>query len=102
MTRKLKSKKYLSDKTNQNLMDNGLILEVENLANSSKDIPSLENNITNFKKFHSLKDPTNFCWVLVILNQKLFSFEPIYEEELQQNRMLKKVMNCLKNYSSWD
>ena len=46
---------YSSDNTNQNLIDNNLILEVENLADSSKDIPSLENNITNFKKFHSLK-----------------------------------------------
>ena len=67
-------------------MDNDLILEVENLANSSKDIPSLENNITNFKKFHSLKGSNKL--LLGAGNSKsktLFISEPpSYEEELQQ------------------
>jgi len=79
-------KKHLSDKTNQNLMDNGLILEVENLANSSKDIPSLENNITNFKKFHSLKGSNKLLMGAGNSKSKtLFISEPpSYEEELQQ------------------
>ena len=61
-------------------------MEVENLANSSKDIPSLENNITNFKKFHSLKGSNKL--LLGAGNSKsktLFISEPpSYEEELQQ------------------
>jgi len=77
---------HLSDNTNQNLIDNDLILEVENLADSSKDIPSLENNITNFKKFHSLKGSNKL--LLGAGNSKsktLFISEPpSYEEELQQ------------------
>ena len=77
---------YSSDNTNQNLIDNNLILEVENLADSSKDIPSLENNITNFKKFHSLKGSNKL--LLGAGNSKsktLFISEPpSYEEELQQ------------------
>ena len=77
---------HSSDNTNQNLIDNDLILEVENLADSSKDIPSLENNITNFKKFHSLKGSNKL--LLGVGNSKsktLFISEPpSYEEELQQ------------------
>ena len=85
-------KKHLSDKTNQNLMDNGLILEVENLANSSKDIPSLENNITNFKKFHSLKGSNKLLFGAGNSKSKtLFISEPpSYEEELQQKPYVKE------------
>ena len=97
-------KKHLSDKTNQNLMDNELILEVENLADSSKDIPSLENNITNFKKFHSLKGSNKL--LLGAGNSKsktLFISEPpSYEEELQQkpyveesNELFEKIIESM-------
>ena len=97
-------KNHLSDKTNQNLMDNNLILEVENLANSSKDIPSLENNITNFKKFHSLKGSNKL--LLGAGNSKsktLFISEPpSYEEELQQkpyveesNELFEKIIESM-------
>ena len=85
-------------------MDNGLILEVENLANSSKDIPSLENNITNFKKFHSLKGSNKL--LLGAGNSKsktLFISEPpSYEEELQQkpyveesNELFEKIIESM-------
>ena len=84
---KIENQQYhLSDKTNQNLIYNDLILEVENLADSSKDIPSLENNITNFKKFHSLKGSNKLLLGAGNAKSKtLFISEPpSYEEELQQ------------------
>ena len=95
---------HSSDNTNQNLIDNDLILEVENLANSSKDIPSLENNITNFKKFHSLKGSNKL--LLGAGNSKsktLFISEPpSYEEELQQkpyveesNELFEKIIESM-------
>ena len=95
---------HLSDRTNQNLTDNDLMLEVENLADSSKDIPSLENNITNFKKFHSLKGSNKL--LLGAGNSKsktLFISEPpSYEEELQQkpyveesNELFEKIIESM-------
>ena len=95
---------HSSDNTNQNLIDNDLILEVENLADSSKDIPSLENNITNFKKFHSLKGSNKL--LLGAGNSKsktLFISEPpSYEEELQQkpyveesNELFEKIIESM-------
>jgi len=91
--KKIENQQYhLSDKTNQNLMDNDLILEVENLANSSKDIPSLENNITNFKKFHSLKGSNKLLFSAGNSKSKtLFISEPpSYEEELHQKPYVKE------------
>ena len=95
---------HLSDKTTQIFMDNDLILEVENLADLSKDIPSLENNITNFKKFHSLKGSNKL--LLGTGNSKsktLFISEPpSYEEELQQkpyveesNELFEKIIESM-------
>ena len=95
---------HSSDNKNQNLIDNDLILEVENLADSSKDIPSLENNITNFKKFHSLKGSNKL--LLGAGNSKsktLFISEPpSYEEELQQkpyveesNELFEKIIESM-------
>ena len=89
---------------NQNLMDNDLILEVENLADSSKDIPSLENNITNFKKFHSLKGSNKLLFGAGNSKSKtLFISEPpSYEEELQQkpyveesNELFEKIIESM-------
>ena len=103
--KKIINQQYHSlDNTNQNLIDNDLILEVENLANSSKDIPSLENNITNFKKFHSLKGSNKL--LLGSGNSKsktLFISEPpSYEEELQQkpyveesNELFEKIIESM-------
>ena len=103
--KKIINQQYHSlDNTNQNLIDNDLILEVENLANSSKDIPSLENNITNFKKFHSLKGSNKL--LLGAGNSKsktLFISEPpSYEEELQQkpyveesNELFEKIIESM-------
>ena len=102
---KIENQQYhLSDKTNQNLIYNDLILEVENLADSSKDIPSLENNITNFNKFHSLKGSNKL--LLGVGNSKsktLFISEPpSYEEELQQkpyveesNELFEKIIESM-------
>ena len=95
---------HLSDNINQNLMDNNLILEVENLADSSKDIPSLENNITNFKKFHSLKGSNKLLFGAGNSKSKtLFISEPpSYEEELQQkpyveesNELFEKIIESM-------
>lgn len=95
---------HLSDNTNQNLMDNNLIFEVENLADSSNDIPSLENNITNFKKFHSLKGSNKLLFGAGNSKSKtLFISEPpSYEEELQQkpyveesNELFEKIIESM-------
>ena len=102
---KIENQQYhLSDKTNQNLIYNDLILEVENLADSSKDIPSLENNITNFKKFHSLKGSNKLLLGAGNAKSKtLFISEPpSYEEELQQkpyveesNELFEKIIESM-------
>ena len=74
------------------------------MADSSKDIPSLENNITNFKKFHSLKGSNKL--LLGAGNSKsktLFISEPpSYEEELQQkpyveesNELFEKIIESM-------
>tara|TARA_B100000003_G_scaffold64394_1_gene57569 strand:+ start:243 stop:1097 length:855 start_codon:yes stop_codon:yes gene_type:complete len=103
--KKIINQQYHSlDNTNQNLIDNDLILEVENLANSSKDIPSLENNITNFKKFHSLKGSNKLLFGAGNSKSKtLFISEPpSYEEELQQkpyveesNELFEKIIESM-------
>lgn len=74
------------DDKNRNIVNQEVILEIENLANLSKDISSLENNIINFKKFHSLKGSNKLLLGAGNFNSKILfiSEPPSYEEELQQ------------------
>ena len=74
------------DDKNRNIVNQEVILEIENLANLSKDISSLENNIINFKKFHSLKGSNKLLLGAGNFSSKILfiSEPPSYEEELQQ------------------
>ena len=74
------------DDKNRNIVNQEVILEIENLANLSKDISSLENNIINCKKFHSLKGSNKLLLGAGNFSSKILfiSEPPSYEEELQQ------------------
>ena len=94
----------LSDRENQNFMNDDLILEVENLAHSSEDIPSLESSIINFSKFHSLKGSHKLLLGTGNSKSKTFfiSEPPSYEEELQQkpyveasNELFEKIIESM-------
>ena len=63
-----------------------IVTEVENLANQSKDISSLEKNIINFKKFHSLRGSNKLLLGKGNPNSRLLviSEPPNYQEELEQ------------------